>query len=187
MNTFINEEKIYEAAEIKTALPQTSNKTKISGMLSVAFACLAVISIFVPFVSAFLFWNFLLVSAALAVLGFLEINSGKSWINNIAWLVSLVSLLLLFVFAFDSFQNPQSLYFYGAFSVIVPVLMTTTALTAKKTAVWRAFLPLVIPVFFIVSSAFLTSRKIYPAFLMLPFGWGLLGFLNYLETERRQP
>lgn len=185
MNTILNEQSNFPADEpLRTNAVQSTKPAKISGILSLIVAVLATISLFLPLVSTFLFWNFLLISASLVVFGFLEKNAGKTWIGNITWLISLVFLLLLFIMGFGSFKNPQSLYFYGAFSIIVPLLMTITALIARQSAVWKAFTPLLIPVIFIVSAIILlNSRTAYDSLLLLPISWGFVGILNYLETK----
>ncbi len=184
MNPILNEENRFQADEsVRISVEQTSKAAKITGIFAIGLAVLAIISIFVPFLSAFLFWNFLLLSAALGIFGFMEISCGKGWFNNLTWLISLALLFLLFIFAFDSFKNPQSLYFYGAFSIIVPILLTITALIGKKLSLGIALSPLIISVFFIISATFLSSKAFYPALFLLPISMGFLGIVIYLASK----
>ena len=184
MNTIISEESNFQVdAARRTSFIAAPKAAKITGILCLVFMALSVAALFLPFMSSPLYWNFLLISAALGVIGFLETYSGKTWLGNIAWLVSLVLLIVLFLLAYDSFRNPQLIYFYGAFSIIVPVLLTITALVAKNAAVWKSLCPLLIPAISAVSFALLSPRSVYPSFIMLPISWGILGFLNYLGAS----
>lgn len=190
MNTITNEESNFPTEMILKKSPVQKPKTaKVSGMLSLVLAGMAMISIFLPFGLSDLFWFFLLFSAALAVFGFLEVNSGNNWLSTITWLTAFILLFLLFTFAVNLVGNPkllyssQSLYFYGAFSIIVPILLTLNGLIAKSSPVWKSFTPLLIPAVFIFSLVFLTPRAVLLFLLLLPIGWGLLGILTYSESK----
>jgi hypothetical protein len=184
MNTIISGEMGSQAdGVVSKSFIQSPKRAEFSGILSLLFTGLATISIFVPFSPAFLYWNFHLISAALGVFGFLEIRSGKAWITNITWTLSMAFLVVLFIFAFNAFQSPQSFYFYGAFSIIVPILLMITALTAEKTVTWKDFAPLIALAFFIGSALFLRSRTTYLFFFLPAIGWGLLGLTNHLERK----
>ncbi|MGI8786346.1 MAG: hypothetical protein ACR2HG_01110 [Pyrinomonadaceae bacterium] len=182
MNTILSEENNFqEDAAVRTSIARLPKSGKVTGILSLGFAAAAIISAFLPFLSAFLFWNFLLLSVALVVFGFLETNSGKTWIDNITWVVSLSLLILLFIMAFGSFKNPQSLYFYAGFSIIVPILMTIAALGSKKAAIWKSLSPLLVPALFVVSTVFLSPKTVLSLLLLL-LSWSALGALNYLDS-----
>ena len=185
MNAIQNEENNFQANEsVGISTAPIVKTAKISGILGLGCAILAMISLFVPLFSALLFWNFLLLSAALGVFGFSEITSAKNWMSSITWVISLTLILLLFIFAFGSFKDPQALYFYGAFSIIVPILLMITALIAQNLAVWKSLSLLIIPAVFIVSASLASSKTAYISLLLLPVSWGLLGILNYLESKK---
>ena len=69
------------------------------------------------------------------------------------------------------------------FSIIVPLLMTITALISRQSAIGKSFIPLLIPAVFIFSASMMNSGTAYFALLLLPISWGIAGILNYLETK----
>lgn len=183
MNTITNEGNYQINQSVRMTTVPTTKTGKISGRLSMAMAVLAMISAFIPFVSVFLFWNFLLLSAALSVFSFLETISAKNWMSSVTWLISLSLLLFLFVVAFDSLKNLQALGFYAEFSFIVPVLLMISAFTAKNPPVGKSLLPLIIPAFFILSLIFSNTGNAYFSIFLLPISWGLFGILNSWEAK----
>lgn len=75
---------------------------------------------------------------------------------------------------------------YGICAVFIPLVLTVLALAAKKAAVWKAFVPLTVPVsyfLYLLAYPLRSSTGFLSATLSLPLGWALLGTIAYLGRK----
>ena len=127
-----------------------------------------------------LYFVFLLFAAAFGLIGYAEIEAiGKGWLSSAFLLISIA--LLIITFSSISLK-PREFGFgvlYGIFSTLIPLMLTVSVLITNKTALWKALLPLGVPVCSILAYPLTTSAGFPVGASMPALGWGLLGIVAY--------
>ena len=178
-----NEPNVFNNYKLETSIEQA----KITGLLCVACAIIAVFFVFFGATLSFLapwvlplYFVFLLLSAALGLIGYSEIKAIGSGLISSIFLLS--SVAFLFVSFLSIPVKPGNIEFgiiYGLFATLIPVMLMVLALITNKVALWKAFLPLIIPILHIFAYPLIGSIGIPLAASLLPLSWGLLGIVAY--------
>jgi len=162
-------------------------QAKISGLLCIGCAVTAVFFAFcgsLPGVFAAwgitLYFVFLLLTAVLGLIGYSEIKAlGSGPASTIFLFFSAVFLFVLFLSIPGESEGFRFGIIYGLFAVIVPVMLTILTLLTNKVALWKALIPLVIPILHLIAYPLIKSSGFAVAASLLSLGWGLLGVVIY--------
>ena len=168
---------------------------KVTGIICIGCAVIAVILSF-----SSLYFVFFFLSAVFGLLAYSEIKAiGSGWISSIFLLLSSALLLGVLLSALSNLASPEAILqkaldtnvriipmgaiLYGICVTIIPVMLTVLVLFARKVAIWKAFVPIVIPVLHIfalvgvfVSKSFLFFKL---GILLMPLSWALLGVVAF--------
>ena len=162
-------------------LESSGKAAKITGLLCIGCAAAAV---GLGFFSANLYFLFLFSAAALGLLGYLEIEAVKKGLmSSVILLISGVIIILLFLFLFATTTSIQFRIFYALLSILIPVALTAFALAAQRVEIWKALIPISIPVFHMLTSTTANSKFYWLGFIVVPFSWGMLGLVAYLGSK----
>ena len=156
-------------------------QAKITGLLCMAFALAAIgLGVF----SAKLYFASLFLAAACGLFGYSEIGIvKKGFLGSAFLLLSSVLLILLFLFLSGSVTDAPFLTLYVLFSILIPLSLTILALATNKVEIWKSLIPLLIPAFNIFGALTINSKISLLGFMLVPLGWGLLGFTAYLGRK----
>jgi hypothetical protein len=175
-----NDTRVNIPAGYRSDAPESA---KISARLCVGCA---VVAIFFAFFSAAISFGgltitiyliFLLLTAALALVGYSEIKAtGCGWTNTILMFVSIVFLFISFLYGISGEVGRAKFgAAYGIFAVLIPLLLTIFSLATKKVTLWKALLPLAVPALHALAYLSLKPAGGPFALALLPLGWSLLG------------